>query len=210
VEARQKKAYTYFHDGLVNNRMFRAKDKTPYEDSQASQVFLDPTVRVAHDSKTGTYKYPTTAPKATPAETKKLEETRTMVESLAKAQATANSKVGVDIELVNAINTSNDTFIERNFTTSECTYCAKAGNPQASFAGRWSAKEAVFKSLGVQGKGAGAPLKDIEIVSDRNGAPTVRLHGDAKAAADKAGVKSVSVSISHTEEQVVAIAVSHF
>ncbi len=26
VEARQKKAYRYFHDGLINNTMFRAKD----------------------------------------------------------------------------------------------------------------------------------------------------------------------------------------
>lgn len=35
------------------------------------------------------------------------------------------------------------------------------------FVGRWSAKEAVFKSLGVPSEGAGAPLKAIEILSDR-------------------------------------------
>ncbi|KAH0254468.1 fatty acid synthase subunit alpha, partial [Aureobasidium melanogenum] len=39
VEARQKKAYRYFHDGLINNTMFRAKDKSPYEDEQMSTVF---------------------------------------------------------------------------------------------------------------------------------------------------------------------------
>jgi len=37
-----------------------------------------------------------------------------------------------------------------------------------------------------------------------------QLHGDAKTAAQKAGVRKVGVSISHTDEQVVAVAVAHF
>jgi len=36
------------------------------------------------------------------------------------------------------------------------------------------------------------------------------LSGDAKIAAAKAGVKSVSVSISHSDDQAVAIAVAQF
>jgi len=38
----------------------------------------------------------------------------------------------------------------------------------------------------------------------------VQLHGDAAAAAEKAGVKSVDVSISHSDAQAIAIAVSKF
>ena len=98
-----------------------------------------------------------------------------MVESLTRATATANSKIGVDVETVESINIENETFIERNFTSEEQAYCRKAPNIQASFAGRWSAKEAVFKSLGVEGKGAGAGLKSIEILNDKNGAPTVTV-----------------------------------
>ena len=41
--------------------------------------------------------------------------------------------------------------------------------------GKWSAKEAVFKSLGVKGQGAGAALKDIEIGNDETGAPVVNV-----------------------------------
>jgi fatty acid synthase subunit alpha len=96
-----------------------------------------------------------------------------MLESLAKANASEGSKVGVDVEDIKAINIENETFVERNFTQKEQEYCKKAPSPQASFAGRWSAKEAVFKSLGVCSKGAGAPLQDIEITSDNNGAPQV-------------------------------------
>jgi fatty acid synthase subunit alpha len=36
------------------------------------------------------------------------------------------------------------------------------------------------------------------------------LFGDAKEAAKRAGVKSVSVSISHSDEQAIAIAVAQF
>ncbi|KAK5128279.1 hypothetical protein LTR85_002946 [Meristemomyces frigidus] len=205
VEARQKKAYRYYHDGLINNTMFRAKDKSPYEDSQQEQVFLNPDARVTMDKKTAAYTYPKTAPKKN-----QDEGTTEMVETLMKINASSTSNPGVDIESIDAIDIGNETFLERNFTQSEIAYCKKAPSPQASFTGKWSAKEAVFKSLKVESKGAGAPLKDIEIKNDENGAPTVTLHGDAKSAADKAGVKSTTVSISHSDAQVIAVAISSF
>lgn len=91
------------------------------------------------------------------------------------------------------------------------------------------------KSLGVAGKGAGASMREIEIVNDTHGAPIVKvsfscevfatmqflatmqyadfrlqLHGDADARAKAAGVKSVEVSISHADSQAMAIAVANF
>ncbi|KAL2005034.1 hypothetical protein VTN00DRAFT_2884 [Thermoascus crustaceus] len=207
VEARQKKAYRFFHNGLINNSLFVAKNKSPYEDNIQSKVLLNPDYRVTVDKKTSELKYPPVPPK--PSE-KNMESTRQMVESLTKATVGEDSKVGVDIESVQAINIENDTFIERNFTEKEQEYCRKAPSPQASFAGRWSAKEAVFKSLGVCSKGAGAPLKEIEITNDQNGAPVVTLHGEAAKAAKQAGVKQVNVSISHNDSQAIAIAVSKF
>jgi len=205
VESRQKKAYRYFHDGLINNTMFRAKSKSPYEDSQQASVFLNPQARVSVDKKTSELTYSHQQPKKLQNESQTL-----MVEALMKANAGGNTHPGVDVEDVRSINIENETFIERNFTAQEITYCRKAANPQASFAGKWSAKEAVFKSLKVQGQGAGAPLKDIEIVNDESGAPTVVLHGSAKSAADGAGVKSTTVSISHSDSQVIAVALSSF
>lgn len=205
VEARQRKAYRYYHDGLINNTMFRAKDKSPYEDAQQSQVFLNPEARVTQDKKSATFTYPKNLPKRG-----QDKSTTEMVETLMKVNASSNSNPGVDIESIDAIDTHNDTFLERNFTQAEIDYCRKAPSPQSSFTGKWSAKEAVFKSLKVQSRGAGAPLKDIEIKNDENGAPTVTLHGDAKSAADKAGVKSTTVSISHSDAQVIAVAISSF
>lgn len=168
VEARQKRAYRYYHDGLINNTMFRAKDKSPYEEDQMNSVFLNPTARVSQDKKSAKLVYPTKAPKHV-----SDKRTTEMVESLMKANDSANGSPGVDIETIDAVNIENETMIERNFTPAEIAYCRKAANPQASFTGKWSAKEAVFKSFKVASQGAGAPLKDIEIVNDENGAPTV-------------------------------------
>ena len=173
VEARQKRAYRYFHNGMITNTMFVSKTHSPWTDEQQSAVFLDPTARVTKDKKTSELRY-SQGPYKSVADPQ-TEQTRQMVESLAKATATVNSKIGVDVECVEAINISNDTFVERNFTLAEQAYCRKTPSPQASFAGRWSAKEAVFKSLGVEGKGAGAALKDIEIGSDEKGAPVVTV-----------------------------------
>ncbi|KAI9703507.1 MAG: 3-oxoacyl-[acyl-carrier-protein] synthase [Bogoriella megaspora] len=206
VDARYNKTYRYCHEGLVNNNLFRAKDRSPYADSQMSSVFLNPQARVVADPKTSDLSYPEVPPPLQLAHTSKTEETRQMVESLAKSMATPNVRNGIDVESIDAVNVENETFIERNFTPAERTLCAQKPDPRASFAGRWAAKEAVFKSLGVESKGGGAALNEIEIGMAETGAPTVTLHGEAKKAADKAGIKSVTVTISHSETQAVAFA----
>ncbi|KAG0090509.1 3-oxoacyl-[acyl-carrier-protein] synthase [Podila epicladia] len=122
--------------------------------------------------------------------------------------------VGVDVEMVSAINIENETFLERNFTAQEIEYCLSRPDPQASFAGRWSAKEAIVKAVSsfsletekVWTQGAGAGLKEIEIVMAESGAPSVVFAGAAQEAAAKAGVKEMKVSISHSGAYAVAVA----
>ncbi|KAH8160651.1 hypothetical protein CIB48_g7596 [Xylaria polymorpha] len=212
VTARQKKAYRYFHNGLVHNSLFQAKSNSPYTDEQLSSVLLNPDARVTEDKKSSDLIYATDFAKHVAApQLARTKTTKEVVEGLARSLKTGeNNKVGVDVEDIAAINVDNDTFVDRNFTEKEIAYCRKTASPQSSFAGRWSAKEAVFKSLGVQSRGAGAPLKEIEILPNEKGAPIVSLHGDAAAAAKKAGVKEITVSISHSETQSIAIAVATF
>ena len=231
VAARQKKAYRYYHNGLINNNLFRAKDASPYADAQMSKVFLDPSARVTADPKSATYTYPSTPAQPKPAE----DSTAAMLTTLAHAttSSSANTRVGVDVEALAAVPHTSDTFVTRNFSTQEQKYCAAQPDPRASYAGRWAAKEAVFKALGVKSRGGGAPMKGIEIVVDEKGVPgvevsflffplsvivrclgycvltrVVQLHDDAKQAAEEAGVKAVTVSISHNEMQAVAVAVA--
>jgi fatty acid synthase subunit alpha len=184
VEARQKKAYRFFHNGMINNALFVAKDKSPYTDEQLSSVLLNPDARVTEDKKTGLLTYPSNFMKLS----EKLQasaaspETKATIQSVLSQEARriedVNTRVGLDIEDISAVNTDNETFVERNFTAAEIKHCLSSStgrSPQQTFAGRWSAKEAVFKALGVASRGAGAAMKDIEILTDENGAPTVTV-----------------------------------
>ena len=89
--------------------------------------------------------------------------------------------------------------MQRNFTDAEVTYCRAQSDPAASFAARWAGKEAVFKALGVASKGAGAAMRDIEILPDNAGVPQVTLHGAAQDAAQGKNITTVHVSLSHSE-----------
>ncbi|CAK9684230.1 unnamed protein product [Candida parapsilosis] len=205
VTARNKKTYRYMHNAITRNTMFVAKDKAPYSDELTMDVYLDPLARVSKTKNEFVF-------------TKKsVQSDKSYVSNIANSTAKALSSlnksskgVGVDVELLSELNIDNETFLERNFTPEEIKYCQNSANPQASFTGTWSAKEATFKALGVSSQGGGASLKEIEIVRDGNGAPQVVLNDNAKAAAKAAGVKNVNVSISHDDFQATAVALSEF
>jgi len=73
-----------------------------------------------------------------------------------------------------------------------------------TMAGRWAAKEAVSKVLGLGVRGIG--WRDIEIERLPTGQPSVRLHGRAAARAEQLAMERIAVSISHEAEYAVAIA----
>ena len=73
-----------------------------------------------------------------------------------------------------------------------------------TMAGRWAAKEAVSKVLGLGVRGIG--WTEIEIERLPTGAPSVNLHGRAARRAEQLGMGRIAVSISHEAEYAVAIA----
>ncbi|RKP32294.1 fatty acid synthase subunit alpha reductase [Metschnikowia bicuspidata] len=204
VLARNRRAYRYMHHAITRNTLFVAKKKPPYADDLEQPVYLDPLARV-EQAKTGTWAFSASA----------VQSNKNYVSAAADATSQALSAlnkgskgVGVDVELLSALKLDNNTFVERNFTAREIAYCNQSVSVRALYTGTWSAKEAVFKALGVASKGAGAALKEIEIVRDSNGAPGVVLTGAAAAAA--VGVKKVNVSISHDDFQATAVALAEF
>ena len=183
---------------MIKNNLVKIKEHPPYSLDLEDKVLLNSLARVSPDPKTGSYvftsKLPTTAVIDTQ-NVKLIEET--LVDSKLGQQALG---VGVDQELISSVPSHNPTFVSRNFTPAEIAYCSSQPSPASSFAARWVGKEAVFKSLGVKSKGAGASLVDIEIVNDgESGAPKVVLHGDAKKMAEGKGVKDVLISLSHSD-----------
>lgn len=73
-----------------------------------------------------------------------------------------------------------------------------------TMAGRWAAKEAVSKVLGLGVRGIG--WRDIEVERLPTGQPAVRLHGRAAARAEQLGMRRIALSISHESDYAVAIA----
>ena len=97
-----------------------------------------------------------------------------LLESLAPNHSIVS--IGVDLESLRTFTSDAcTTFVSRNYTDYEGDFALHSRDPHAMFVSRWSAKEAVFKSLGVKSKGAGAPMKDIEVWNDENGIPRVKV-----------------------------------
>jgi holo-[acyl-carrier protein] synthase len=94
-------------------------------------------------------------------------------------------------------------FLERVFTPTEL---AESRGQLPSLAGRFAAKEAVAKAMGC---GIG-PIswQEIEIQRGEQGEPVLKLSGNAHRIADELGLVSWSISISHTREHAVAVAVA--
>ena len=123
----------------------------------------------------------------------------------APAPPAGTTELGIDIIKVERIRGSLDRFGERFskrvLTPSEQRYVRM--RPE-TFAGRWAAKEAVSKVLGLGVRGIG--WKDIEVVRLPTGQPSVKLHGRAAARAEQLGMERIALSISHESDYAVAIA----
>jgi holo-[acyl-carrier protein] synthase len=97
-----------------------------------------------------------------------------------------------------------DRFRERCFTDHEWEYAHRFKDPSERLAARFAGKEAVMKSLGVGWRHV--PWKDIEITG--GGQPHVRLFGKAALRAESIGVRKVLVTITHTGNQALVMAIS--
>jgi holo-[acyl-carrier protein] synthase len=110
---------------------------------------------------------------------------------------------GVDLAEVarirEAIARHGDRFTGRIYTTAEIAYVESKANRFERYAGRFAAKEAGMKAIGTGWK-RGVRWQDFEVSNLPSGRPTLRLHGIAAKIAETMGVKSISLSITHTSE----------
>ena len=115
------------------------------------------------------------------------------------------TELGIDIIKVARIRTTlkrfGARFSNRVLTPSERRYVRD--RPE-TFAGRWAAKEAVSKVLGLGVRGIG--WQEIEVERLPTGQPAVRLHGRAAQRAEQLGMGRIALSISHESEYAVAVA----
>lgn len=115
-------------------------------------------------------------------------------------------RTGIDLVEINRLETLNPAirrrFLERVFTPQEL---ADAQGRIDTLCGRFAAKEAVVKALG---SGIGpVTWQEIEILRGAEGEPQLQLHGEAQRRATALDLGTWSISISHTRDYAVAVAV---
>lgn len=118
---------------------------------------------------------------------------------------TGTPEIGIDIirveRIANVLRRHPERFESRVLTSAERAYVR--GRPE-TMAGRWAAKEAVSKVLGLGVRGIG--WQEIEVERLPTGQPSVRLHARASARATQLGISHIAVSITHEREYAVAVA----
>ncbi len=103
------------------------------------------------------------------------------------------SGLGIDIVETSRIKkAASKAFLRRVYSSNELSLCLKSANKYERLAARFAAKEAVIKAL----SNKTIPLKDIEIVNELTGRPTVKIKGK------KTGLL---ISISHCEKYACAV-----
>ena len=106
--------------------------------------------------------------------------------------------IGCDIVKINRFDLlcEDHVFLEKYFTAGEQEYVASKLKKSQTLAGIFACKEAVLKALKL-GIGSRIRLKDVEILHDENGAPTVNVKGMEN--------KIFEVSISHDGDYAMAV-----
>lgn len=117
---------------------------------------------------------------------------------------------GIDIvecgRLEDTIGRHGEHFLRRVFTVGELAYCRGRKREIEHLAGRFAAKEAVFKVLGT-GWVSGISWQDVEVCNDEAGRPHVNLSGRCKELAGTLGLTGILISISHSGSIAIASAI---
>ena len=117
--------------------------------------------------------------------------------------------IGIDIVEIKTIEKSisrSKRFKERIYTANEIQYCEQKPFKFQHFAARFAAKEAVMKAMGI-GWDKGIQWKQIEVLSEYNGKPIIRVSGKAKDFLGKMKLKNILLSLSHSKDYATAFVV---
>ena len=117
---------------------------------------------------------------------------------------------GVDIapvaRVAQALERFGDRFLRRVFTRAEAAYCCSKRNSAERLAARFAAKEAALKALGT-GLRHGITWQDVEVQRVPGSRPMIAFSGAAAEHAARIGARRVSLSLSHTPEQAIAMVI---
>lgn len=120
--------------------------------------------------------------------------------------------VGLGTEIVECarvralIEEHGERFLARVYTPEEIRWCQSRANATEQFAALWAAKEAVFKSLRLVGRGP-AVWAQVEVEA-RGDAPRVTIRGTLQERMSDAGVGTILLTTAFTRHYATATAIA--
>jgi holo-[acyl-carrier protein] synthase len=115
--------------------------------------------------------------------------------------------IGIDLVEISRIegvfSRQGERFARRVFTDAEVEYCEARASRFASYAARFAAKEAAMKALGT-GWADGIAWREIEVVRDERGTPSLELRGRALARLAEVGASKAHLSLTHSNDLAMA------
>lgn len=109
--------------------------------------------------------------------------------------------IGVDLVKIERMKEAHEKwgmrFFEKFLTENELAYCFERKEPYPSISVRFAAKEALVKAIGSE---VFVNLKDIEIVNNEVGKPSVKANGRLAEFFREKEIKRCHLSLSHERE----------
>ena len=114
---------------------------------------------------------------------------------------------GIDLveisRIRNMLEKHGEHFLKRVYTEAEVKIAGDNKKTAEKLAGRFAAKEAIFKLVGTGLRGK-MNWTDIEVLPDHLGKPNVSLSGHTAEKAASLGISEIAISITHTSELAMA------
>ncbi len=118
--------------------------------------------------------------------------------------------VGIDMVELNRIRSAieryGERFSQRIFAPEEIQYCQSFADPIPHFAARFAAKEAVAKAFGT-GIGPLLKWKDIATLNQSTGQPYVSAGPTLQNLLRQRRIRTILLSLSHSREYAIAVAI---
>jgi holo-[acyl-carrier protein] synthase len=121
--------------------------------------------------------------------------------------------VGIGVDAVDLarvermLATRREQMLNKLFTADELTFLTAKTSPGQHIAARLAAKEAAYKALSGNDLARGIGWREIEVFSQSDGSPKLRLHGRAATRFAELGAVTIHISLTHSEATAVAVVI---
>lgn len=117
------------------------------------------------------------------------------------------SEIVESLRVARMIERHGEQFINRIFTTAEVRFCNSSPTATQQFAGRWAAKEAVLRAVGIRSR-KDFDYKSLEIRRSKDDRLTVAFRGGMVDAIEQLNVGEIHLTIAHCRAVATATAIA--